>query len=190
MKKLLWTVLCAAGLSACLCAGEKLWDGTPDAVKQEWGKQLPDVSVKAENDVLDISATSQGKSMTYVSVVIAVKPFKLGDKSISFDAWSSEGMTPGTFYFRAQDAKKQNILSFQQGRSPLKSSPETRLVSPGVSVPKMKWESGMIKASPDAEISRLVFFIGSRGDGKKMNLKIRNIELVSAGLPKPEKKSE
>jgi len=186
MKKLLWTVLCAVGLSACLCAGEKLWDGSLDSVKLDWGKQLPDVSVKAENGVLDISATSQGKSMTYVSVVIAVKPFKLGDKRISFDAWSSEGMTPDTFYFRAQDAKKQNILSFQQGRSPLKSSPATRLFSPGVSEPKMKWESGLIKASPDAEIRRLVFFIGSRGDGKKMTLKLRNIELVSA----PGKKSE
>ena len=188
MKKLLWTVLCAVGLSACLCAGEKLWDGSPDSVKLDWGKQLPDVSVKVENGVLDISATSRGKSVTYVSVVIAVKPFKLGDKSISFEAWSSEGMMPDAFFFRAQDAKKLNLLSFQWWRSPLKFSPETRLFSPGVSVPKMMWESEMIKARPDAEIRRLVFFIASRGDGKKMNLKLRNIELVSAVLPKHEKK--
>ena len=188
MKKLLWTVLCAVGLSACLCAGEKLWDGSPDSVKLDWGKQLPDVSVKAENGVLDISATSRGKSVTYVSVVIAVKPFKLGDKRISFDAWCSEGMMPDAFFFRAQDAKKQNLLSFQWWRNPLKFSPETRLFSPGVSVPKMMWEPKMIKARPDAEIRRLVFFIGSRGDGRKMNLKLRNIELVSGVSPKPGKK--
>ena len=52
----------------------------------------------------------------------------------------------------------------------------------------MKWEPEMIKASPDAEIRRLVFFIGTRGDGRKMNLKLRNIKLVSADLPKSEKK--
>ena len=185
MKKLLWTVLCAAGLSACLCAGEKLWDGSPASVKLVWGKELPDVSVKAENGVLDISAASRGKSVTYVSVEIAVKPFKLDGRRISFDAWSSEEKTTDAFFFRAQDAKKRNILSFQRWRTPLKSSPETRLFSPGVSVPEMMWESKMIKASPDAEISRLVFFIGSRGDGKKMNLKLRNIELVGAVSPKP-----
>ena len=190
MKKLLWTVLCAVGLSACLCAGEKLWDGSLDSVKLDWGKQLPDVSVKAENGVLDISATSRGKSVTYISVEIAVKPFKLGGKSISFDAWSSEGQTTDTFYFRAQDAKKRNLLSFQQWGAPLKSSPDTRIFSPGISVPKMKWEPEMIKAKPDADICRLVFYIGSRGDGRKMNLKIRNIELVEAVLPKPEKKSD
>ena len=188
MKKLLGTVLCAVGLSACLCAGEKLWDGAPDSVKLAWGKELPDVSVKAENGVLDISATSRGKSVTYVSVEIAVKPFKLGDRRISFDAWSSEGKTTDAFFFRAQDAKKRNVLSFQRWRTPLKPSPEPRLFSPGVSVPEMIWEPAMIKAEPDAEIRRLVFFIGSRGDGRKMNLKLRNIELVSAVSSKPGKK--
>ena len=186
MKKLLWTVLCAVGLSACLCAGEKLWDGSLDPVKISMGRQLPGFSVKAENGVLDISAVSRGNSVSYICAEIAVKPFKLGDKCISFTVWSSEGLTVDAFYFRAQAEKKRNVLSFQQWTTPLKSSPENRLFAPGVSVPKMKWESEMITAKPDAEIRRLVFFIGSRGDGKKMTLKLRNIELVSA----PGKKSE
>ena len=87
---------------------------------------------------------------------------------------------------RLQDAKRRNILSFQQWNTPLKAQPEPRIFQPGFTNRTMKWEASEIKAEADADADRIVFFIGSRGDSKKMSLKVKNIELADA-IPMPEK---
>ena len=184
MKKTLSAVLLTAFSVLCLCAGEQLWDGSLDTVKLTSGNKLKDVSVKTEDGVLDVSATSEGPSVTYVSVEIRVKPFKLAGKSLAFDVWSDQPKTTDAFYVRLQDAKRRNILSFQQWNTPLKAQPENRFVQPGFSNRLMRWEATEIKADENTDADRIVFFIGSRGDGKKMSLKIRNIELAdAAALP-------
>jgi len=185
MKKMLGTFLLTAACTL-LCAGEPLWDGSLDTVKLTSGNKLKDVSVKAEDGVLDVSATSEGASVTYVSVEIRVKPFKLAGKSLAFDVWSDQSKTTDAFYVRLQDAKRRNILSFQQWNTPLKAQPESRFVQPGFSNRLMRWEAGVVKADENTDADRIVFFIGSRGDGKKMNLKVKNIELADA-TPMPEK---
>ena len=188
MKKALWTILFAMTCTLRLAAGEALWDGALDTVKLTWGDKLKDVSVKAEDGVLNISATSEGSSVTYVSVEIRVKPFVLGERSIAFDAWSDHPKTTDAFYVRLQDTKRRNILSFQQWGAPLKDKPETLFVMPGLANRPMKWESTEIKAQPADTADRVVFFIGARGDGKKMNLRIRNLEIPDGltALPKRE----
>ncbi|MBO5688713.1 MAG: hypothetical protein J6S73_02195 [Lentisphaeria bacterium] len=174
MKKLFLTMFIA--LCGMAVFAEPLWDGDLSTVSLQAGKKLQDVSVKTEDGALLITGTSEGNSVTYIAVEIRFKPFVLGNQLISMDVSSDDSKTTNSFYVRLQNAKRQNVLSFQQWGNPLKETPVKYHLIHGGAYPVMKWEPEEIKAPATDLVDRIVFFIGTRGDGKPMSVKIKNIE--------------
>ena len=111
MKKLFLTMFIA--LCGMAVFAEPLWDGDLSTVSLQAGKKLQDVSVKTEDGALLITGTSEGNSVTYIAVEIRFKPFVLGNQLISMDVSSDDSKTTNSFYVRLQNAKRQNVLSFQ-----------------------------------------------------------------------------
>ncbi|MBQ7393559.1 MAG: hypothetical protein IJV89_04320 [Lentisphaeria bacterium] len=178
MKKSLFTV--ALMLCGLAVFAETLWDGDLASVTLDFGKKLQDVSVKTEDGSLLISGTSEGNSVTYISAEIRVKPFVLGDKFVTMEVSSDDAKTTEAIYIRLQNARRKNVLSFQRWASPLKEKGEKYYLQQAVSYPTMKWETAEIKAPVTDPIDRIVIFIGTRGDGKPLSVKVKNIELNDA----------
>ena len=84
MKKLVM-VLALALCGTAMMAATSLWDGDLAYVSLQSGKKLQDVSVKTEDGALLISGTTEGNSVTYISVEIRVKPFVIGDKYLTME---------------------------------------------------------------------------------------------------------
>lgn len=175
MKKMFLTAV--AMLCGMAVMAEALWDGDLSSVTLQSGNKLQDVSVKTEDGALLITGTTEGNSVTYINVEIRVKPFVLGNRSISMEFCSDDPKTTETLYVRAQNAKRKSIMSFQRWGCPLTETFRKFVFIPGTSYPSMKWEAAVATAPVTDPIDRILIFIGARGDGKPISVKVKNISV-------------
>lgn len=169
----------AAG-SAVWAAENSIWQGDLAKATLREGAKLKDISVKAdEQKLLNINATSEGDSVTYVSAIIDVAPFKVAGKALALQAWSDTPAETVGFYVRGLDKNNKKVISYQAWNR-LRNQPETFILVPGRNSSGMMWEAGEVQVPADTEISKLQVYIGARGPGKKMTLKFGDVKLVDA----------
>ena len=174
-----WMALTMLAAAAAGTAAEALWDGALDRLSLREGAKLKEVSVKAEDGTLVINAVSEGDSVTYVCLQIPVAPCFAAGKRLSLEAWSDTPKETIGFYVRALTADNRKVLSYQKWNV-LTNQPEVFVLTPGVSG-RLRWETDEVKA-PDGEIAKLWIYIGARGNGKKMNLHIRDLKWIDDPL--------
>ncbi|MBR4957182.1 MAG: hypothetical protein IKZ31_05440 [Lentisphaeria bacterium] len=182
MKKI-FMVLALALCGTALMAATSLWDGDLAYVSLQSGKKLQDVSVKTEDGALLIAGTTEGDSVTYISVEIRVKPFVIGDKYLTMEISGNDPKNTDCVYVRAQNSKRQNVMSFRNWNKPLTEDAKTYYFRPLTAYPTMPWEPQEIKAPVTDTIDRIAIFIGARGNGKPISIKVKNIALTENELP-------
>ncbi len=181
MKKIA-LLLSAFVSAAALYGAEALWDGNLGKVSLREGAKLKEVSVKTdENGLLDVNAKSEGDSVTYVCIQVDVTPFKLDGKLLSLKAWTDTPKETTGFYVRALSANNRKVMSYMSWNF-LSDKAQTINLIPGVRVGGLAWEANEVNAPIDTEIAKLWIYIGTRGDGKAMNLHVGDFQLVAPRL--------
>ena len=174
-----WMALTMLAVASAGTAAEALWDGALDRLSLREGAKLKEVSVKSEDGTLVINALSEGDSVTYVCLQIPTTPCFVTGKRLSLEAWSDTPKETIGFYVRALTADNRKVLSFQKW-DVLTDRPEVFVLTPGTNG-RLRWESTEVQA-PDGEITKLWIYIGARGNGKKMNLRIRDLKWIDDPL--------
>lgn len=181
MKKLFLTMLTA--LCGAAVFAEALWDGDLSTVSLQAGKKLQDVSVKTEDGALLITGTSEGNSVTYIAVEVRVKPFAIGEQYLTMELSGNDPKTTDCVYIRAQNSKRKNVMSFRNWNRPLTEEGKTYYFRPYMAYPAMQWETPEIKAPATDNIDRIAIFIGARGNGKPISIRVKNIAITDNELP-------
>ncbi len=184
MKKIL-LVFCLFAVSLATYS-QHIWDGSQESIEVQMGKNLKQVSARAEGTHLVLDGITEGDRVSYISAQIKVTPFSPEGKALAFTVQSTSPTTTDCYYLRALDEKGNWLWSYMLWGNPLHDFPEKKLLIPGQS-DVMDWEKKAVKVIPDAKIHSLILYIGARGADKHINMSIGDFEVVD--IP-PEKLQE
>ena len=175
MKKVLYAFLLFTVSFASFAL--PIWEGAQDSIEVQMGKELKQVSVRAEGKKLVLDGVTEGERVCYISAQIKVTPFSPAGKALAFTVQSSAPFVTECYYLRALDEKGNWLWSYKLWGSPLHDFPEKKLLIPGQS-DVMDWEKDLVKNIPDAKVHSLILYIGAKGAGKHINMSIGDFEAV------------
>lgn len=159
-----------------------------DGIQMSWSFLNPKGQVEINNDPRFISkgrgsilAHSEvpvdADHTSYVGFRVAVGPLTLDDRTLAFDAWSTEPDATKAFHVRGLNAKGKIVAGWGSWSHPLDPEKQSFLLVSGESGPKLKWEASHLEA-PDDEIVFLEFIAGSVAKGKPYNMYVDHIRLL------------
>ena len=175
MKKVLYAFLLFTVSFASFAL--PIWEGAQDSIEVQMGKELKQVSVRAEGKKLVLDGVTEGERVCYISAQIKVTPFSPAGKALAFTVQSSAPFVTECYYLRALDEKGNWLWSYKLWGSPLHDFPEKKLLIPDQS-DVMDWEKDLVKNIPDAKVHSFILYIGAKGSGKHINMSIGDFEVV------------
>ena len=162
-----------------------IWEGSQDSIEVQMGKELKQVSVRAEGSKVVLDGITEGERVCYISAKVKVTPFSPEGKALAFTVQSSAPVATQCYYLRALDEKDNWLWSYKLWGSPLHEFPERKLLIPGLN-DVMDWEKALVKNIPDAKVHSLILYIGAKGAGKHINMSIGDFDVVDVPQEKLE----
>ncbi len=98
---------------------QPIWEGAQESIEVQMGKNLKQVSVRAESSHVVLDGITEGSRVCYISAQVKVTPFSPEGKALAFTVQSTAPLTTECYYLRAADEKGNWLWSYMLWGSPL-----------------------------------------------------------------------
>jgi len=123
------------------------------------------------------SQDATGNTYLGVSVRFA-EPIDATRRTLTFDAWTTEGENTRALYVRGYDTENKCALSWNNWSSPVRGPQKVTVeLVPGASMGGFAWENAVAESPNRDEISRIEFIIGTHGKGVPFSIYLDGLRM-------------